>query len=446
MSLSTTLAPTATTQSGTDEEEAAFVVIQIALGFLAAIVLAFIAAKHLGMFYQDLYTGERASVSHRRNLPEITPEYRWAAYLTSSLVFTAAIFQFVNVLGNFPDSYYYCIWTVNVGTIGLFNVRWHTYMIFTVRLYLVYSGSPFEINPKKLIFWAALLTIYCWGFSIYSAISFAYEGNNGFAQDSGNDGFDIRYETEDQDDVSINLASCETNLPDWYFIIFFFVDLFAIFGYFWAFANPIRKIIKSIKNSSRNLDVKSKLTQKILVMGLKMAILTLVLFLSIQITIFVYLATELELFAIDLVINVICLVLMTQYYPDKIYFHRLCLCCVYCCDRNGYIKKRYYAEEVDSLSPRNGDDKDGHGNRNNEQSRAETQTMTATAADQSSDVVDSVPSGPQNTKTISANARSLDTNSAVRVAAQETLIDGKGKASPLNEQELALNMPQRNDE
>merc|ERR1719433_2275835 len=53
--------------------------------------------------------------------------------------------------------------------------------------------------------------------------------------------------------------------------------------------------------------------------------------------------------AVDVVVNCVCLVLMTGYYPDFIYYERLCCLCLRCCPKR-YRKKKALMTRANTFS------------------------------------------------------------------------------------------------
>eukprot|EP01083_Nonionella_stella_P210777 762739_1 len=128
----------------------------------------------------------------------------------------------------------------------------------------------------------------------------------------------------------------------------------------WSFTRPLKQVVAAVENtlSARNvLDDKKvseskKRNQKILYSGYKYKVLVITASTTTFLYIFVYIAgltsTALVLLLFDNVVNPVCILLMTPYYPSNIYYERLCYVCVSCCDRG----KASYRSQAEVSQPR----------------------------------------------------------------------------------------------
>ena len=431
-----------TTASEADIVESA---VQVTITGLSFIPLVLIAFFHFQYHYQDLYTRERRSVKHRRNPPELTPAYKLVTWMTSLTVLTAILANIGNEIGNLPSSFGHCKYTFNTATAGYYLIKLETYLIFALRLHLVYDGSPYEIGKNKLICTSVFLIIYTFAIVIVYIVLIGIEPDNGFNNDAHDDGFDVDF-VDVSNSEYFNL--CKTIAPEWYASLIGGVDFLVNVVYVILFVIPIRKLAKSINLSSRSLDDKDRLIGKMLVIGIKVYILSLVLFLTTLVAIGIYLATYIAVFSVDQIINITCLILMTPYYPNRKYYLRLCCCCIFCCDRKGYTKRKYYSGEIDLES---GEERGAEASMMN--SQMDSARDSGGAGDSNTDNNNNNNNNSNNTDMDSKNDHStvnnsrndtVDTASAVRLmAAEQTTNQARNQErrhlSP-NEQELAENL------
>jgi hypothetical protein len=111
-------------------------------------------------------------------------------------------------------------------------------------------------------------------------------------------------------------------------------DVFLSTAFVLAFFIPFRKTLKLLAASSRGTK-DSSIYEKIIHTGRKTLILTAVTVFSTILSMVLLLVIPLFtwIFSVDIMINIWCLMLMTPYYPDRVYYNRVCCCCVCCCDK-----------------------------------------------------------------------------------------------------------------
>jgi len=98
-----------------------------------------------------------------------------------------------------------------------------------------------------------------------------------------------------------------------------------------AFVIPLYKVLRSVRGSTT---MSYDMTLNMKHVGIKVTLLTLVSCLTTLIGLILYtLFTFGHVFPYDWAINSVCLILMTPYYPDHKYYHRLCGLCIKCCFR-----------------------------------------------------------------------------------------------------------------
>merc|ERR1712013_238631 len=123
--------------------------------------------------------------------------------------------------------------------------------------------------------------------------------------------------------------------------------------------------------------------------GYKFVILTASCTVSTMIMYMIIIGTSLAVFmSIDLTLNILCIYMLTAYYPDDRYYQRLCTLCIGCC------AKKYNSYESKASS---------HGR---------TGTATSLKDEESTKVAEFTA-----TNTEVTNARSVDTNEAPKVGA-----------------------------
>ena len=182
-----------------------------------------------------------------------------------------------------------------------------------VRLYIAYRYS----NP---IYQLKLITLnISSGLIVISGISLG-----AFAT--------VTLKPEEYDGAHV-LAYCRFSSPPITASMFGLYDIIFSLGTLFAFVNPLRKLIKGIllnKNmteaAQNDLDVEG-----LIYVGVKCVILTSVATLSTFLLIVAIGMMQLAwLTPIDMITNMVCMMLMTNYYDDKKFYERVCIVNIKC--------------------------------------------------------------------------------------------------------------------
>ena len=247
---------------------------------------------------QDLLTTARKSVSWRVKKPVIDTFYKVMsvfAYLTLTIFVIAGIF-----LGLSSYSYFdgYCKELIVMTTDCYFTAKQFMYLLFLIKLYVVYDGSSFGYKSNNLLIIGSISVLLC---SINCILTIFYNG------------IDLFY----YDNIPFAMH-CNAFYPLYQYFIFAVVDVFMALFFLYSFVNPIRLLLKDTKNSNPD--------EILIQLAVKSVILTLVALLSTLIfMLFMLFTNTLLLGSIDVVINFICVLLMTPYYNEKHYEN---ICCI----------------------------------------------------------------------------------------------------------------------
>lgn len=368
-------------------------IIKLLVEGLSAPYLIAVVIVHLRRTWQDFFTPERLSLSHRRNKPDHNDKtYRMVSIATIILVVMATFHALCMISTNFISTWAGCKLAMFFAWTNFLGIRYFIYIIFALRLQRVYGGTPYAVKPIILVGLTVFSTL--WMIVIYIVIIYQLNAEDKKEGDASDDGFDVFY----YEDEGTSFVVC-ASLPAPYLMFGFVVgfDLLANLGYYSLFIVPVQRLRRRIENkmistgpvqkfSNASRSDKSNIIGKMLVVGVKAGLLSGVIVFSSVIVALLWFTAGLVLFAVDSAINATCLILMTPYYPDEYYYRRFCKPCIYICDRNGYTLDKY-------------DDKT-----NQDQESVNNMEVTATVLNQSEN-----PSS----KAIS----SVDTMSQVRVVA-----------------------------
>lgn len=371
---------------------------------------------HAFLHYQDFYTEERKPVSYRRRPPSITPIYKLVGYVTLIQVFFTVMIQAGTILlyaadNDKPNMLQYCDLAVVLCTSGMLT-KLFIYYAYELRLYLVYQGTKYERKKCTRILLPVILTI--WGLLM---VVWSLEGGG----------------------VSIIGAfptwmldgRCEGIPQAPYLLSFLGFDFGCGLMYVIFFIIPIRDVIRSVQGSKLNVQKQSKLSKKMIAVGLKVTILSAVVWVSTLVNFVIFGATGLPLINIDYCVNSLCLILMTPYYPDHKYFYKWCKCCISCCDRNGFTKSK---ELMPPSSPSETDQLEASAKSMDSSAHSKQSTQSAGSAGSAISSGSAMSAGSAASAVSSSGGiSSVDTQSAVRQGAQM----GNGNRVASDETELA---------
>lgn len=205
----------------------------------------------------------------------------------------------------------YCVIVMSITVWGYYLSKMFMYLAFIIRLYIVYNNPMYHYNVTFLKI-GAISVISC---SLFLCISTSYTSKAYTLY--GNKPY---------------IILCKPGLSPFTTIGAGIYDIIFGIGSMIAFINPLRKLIKPALNMDISTEQRETLNELIHI-GTKCFILSTVTACS-TLLFMLLLVMELSLFApLDYVTNMICMVLMTMFYNDKLYFERLCCVAIKCSDR-----------------------------------------------------------------------------------------------------------------
>ena len=348
---------------------------------------------HFHKSYQDFFTSDRKCLSHRRTPPRITRAYRWTNIATNANVILSFLFSYANMLDGYLATDVLKCTVFQFCQVPLFFLcKVCIYYTYEMRLYLVYGGTKYHDKILYRKIWTVFLTIYvlwlCFA-PLYWGTN-EWEGGlahvkNGNTLHACNFAFQIWYlvmilvydvvvncfyvinmatpikdvmrrvsvaamtppassptttpktssintsttcgsgSDNNNNDVSINVNdNSNTNSGDGSL----------------SPSSPKYKV--KISRSKKKMSMKEKakqsiVNQRMVAVSVKVTILATVQFVS-TLIMTTLLFWNWDLASTDVLINTMCLLLMTPYYQDYKYYEKLCCCCILCCDREGFTK------------------------------------------------------------------------------------------------------------
>ena len=181
------------------------------------------------------------------------------------------------------------------------------YLIFIMRLHIVYSNSIYKYNKALVISYAIFISLITIFFPIFAAINSKYHYN----------------EIHFAENMDIVIKTCSELFALQGTIAQIFLEIINATITFTAYIIPLIKISKSLRQNFNSNVPQLKYN------GTKMTILQLIASLSSWcLTIFVIITETPIGFAIDQPINIICVLLMTSYYDA--WYSKCCCLCIKC--------------------------------------------------------------------------------------------------------------------
>eukprot|EP01083_Nonionella_stella_P316850 1151116_1 len=291
----------------------------------AAVCMIVLFAFHSFKVYQDFFTDERKSLNHRLNKPKLTQDYKFVQYLTlfvifnymmCAILFSAEMFNY-NTLQS-------CIDTNNVGGWFMLLGKGCIYYLFMCRLDVCYGKSAYGYSKT-------LIRVVGWG---NVAFGLLFEGFTTYMM--------ARYWGWFADVDEFPNPCYPIVIPGDYTSPLFFSTTMMAWDFSMnvlalvLFLNPLRKVLKWKLPCNSNDAVEkpdSNLTRSMVYIAIKYTILTAFASLS---TSFIwgfvfFFPDSYVVVSWDVVVNSCCIMLMTAYYPDEVWYERICCSCVFCC-------------------------------------------------------------------------------------------------------------------
>eukprot|EP01084_Bolivina_argentea_P093063 167399_1 len=283
---------------------------------IAAFFLSIVDVIHCKNIISDLYTKSRSSLSHRESLPQITLEYKllsWFSLFAIVLFTTRLQLDWIMGLRIIPRFYCESI-TISLADIW-FSAKLFMYLVFLLRLDMVYKSSSYAYKRKYLITVAIIIIIVILTANIFHVLTSKMSKNLVFIYN----------------EIGV---ICHPFFNKFVISSILFLEFCASFGFIAAFLYPLIKNINYIKQTQ---DGDTYIGDRLVQIGLKATILTttasissMIMLTFLQITYFSYFLVKM-----DEVINSICIILMTAYYADSKYYKKLCCGMLWCCNLCG---------------------------------------------------------------------------------------------------------------
>ena len=256
-------------------------------------------------------------------------QYVWAGYLTFYSVLFYTVCEVLTTI-NFTIAFNIdtCKWANIIAAEGLCFGKWCMWMLFVVRLDMIFGSSIYGYSKNFLRCVGVMVTF----MTIYLCLSIVLvfivgiDKNPNTLYDFFNTG----------DDIKKFPSSCDEKFEGMWSVLvgsYLLFDLIMNVFYGVLFIIPLRKVNAALSSSNQSI--------KMAGIARKVFILTVTLCASSVISMFFNVAGLVALWGVDLIINIICLILMTPYYNDQSWYQRLCKCCLVCCDKEEYSVKKF---------------------------------------------------------------------------------------------------------
>ena len=222
-------------------------------------------------------------------------------------------------------------WVANVIALeSLFLAKFFMWLLFIVRLDMIFGNSSHGYKKRTLSCIGIIATLMSLFIIVLSILVFGVGIEGG-----PNQVYYFHDYNKTKNGKLTFPASCDEAWKGFWWLVdagsYLIFDLIMNIVYCSLFVIPLRKINKSLDISNQS--------SKIIGIARKVTILTVTLCISSIISFFANPIGLQSIWTIDLVVNILCLILMTPYYNDIYWYNRLCKCCILCCDKEGYSVK-----------------------------------------------------------------------------------------------------------
>eukprot|EP01083_Nonionella_stella_P168630 569879_1 len=341
----------------------------------------------------DLCTSERRSVKHRSVAPKLTKNYKFVSYLTLVVLsfYTLSAIGFSLEMASYAWSLQVCMNLNNAGGWCLVLGKSFMYLLFMYRLHSCYENSIF-VYSKRIIVTIGWFNV-AFGIALESFTTYMTHKYWLFFAD--NDSFpnpcfpivnnwNVRYL------ISPVTRTFLISVPHKEFLYILIWDFIMNVLSLFLFIHPLYKTLKTM-----DVDGSSIITKSMLSIAVKY---TLLASFACSSTSFLWicvswiLPTGYWIVAFDCVFNSICIMLMTPYYHDRIYYERVCCCCL-----NTLVPKQLRPQELRM-------DKDPSSNTSSDRTNNSTAGITEATLDTNkptqTSTVRAMQKGSQDTLTI----------------------------------------------
>eukprot|EP01083_Nonionella_stella_P299342 1016285_1 len=314
-----------------DEHSDAYEVFNGALAGFLWLVSLFITSVHSFKVYQDLFTSERKSLAHRRVKPATSALYKKATYSTliTALLYCVCLMALAIQYNFSKGSCRSFVALTVILLFGMVGAKCFLYLTYILRLHQIYGNSAYEYRERSLVCCAVSVII--------MGVASLFVSETLIFTDP------IYY--DDQDDVFPYFCSVMFDFSN--DIAMLFVGVIGVYDIIMsvaltiAFVVPLNKVVKGV-------ECNQKVNAQLLYSGYKYKVLVLVASVT-TLAWIVFAMAEMDvistiLMLLDYVVNPICLLMMTPYYPNNIYYERLCCACTFCCD---WKRRSYRSATVD---------------------------------------------------------------------------------------------------
>eukprot|EP01084_Bolivina_argentea_P095737 172099_1 len=289
---------------------------------VAMVLTLVIFTIHSYNIISDLCSKNRSSVNHRSIKPKLTLKYKATNYLTHLCIFLYLTYLIVCTIQMTNSNYKQCVITTYLWTYPWLLSKATMYCILLLRLDIVYSSSVYGYN--KYFLYSLMLFVVIASISLSSLLISKLS-------------MDEALFLTDNDQLP---NPCFVYYPYWGYTSFLVYDFTANTVCLILFIVPLTRAVRSIrKNNSGNYSKKT--SYKMIYVGVKLLIVTAVCVTTTVLTLSLLSSGYLGFMCgVDVVVNCICIVLMTAYYPDHKYYEKICFVCLLCAP-NRYRSKYY---------------------------------------------------------------------------------------------------------
>eukprot|EP01084_Bolivina_argentea_P120357 213321_1 len=284
---------------------------------LSTIILILLCIYHSYKVLIDLCTKNNVTMS-----PDRYKIYKLASIFTITVMVLFSIVMFLTSIISWSFVYKHCLILTTLSTLLYAYSKVIMYLVFLMRLDIVYANTICEYPRKYLIISGIITILYITILSIFHIFTYSVHPY-------------IYHH------IHLPAIKCNSIYNKYVIMVLGAYDIIASICFLIAFVRPLHCLLtthatqqhnsqpKTIQQESKN----QNFTNDILILGFKATILTASACLStILLLVFILVSPIGNIFVgIDAIINVVSLMLMTTYYRENKYFGILCCCMIKLC-------------------------------------------------------------------------------------------------------------------
>eukprot|EP01084_Bolivina_argentea_P309881 536053_1 len=287
---------------------------EVIIAIICVPILIVLCILHLYNISFDLCGNKKKKTMVHKSDPKL-----YTSMMLLSMI-TIGLYTFLNILNiawmwNYTSVSqsklkYIMEWDIKIGTISWFIAKQSMYTFFLLRLYTAYKSSIYAYNKQKLILLVIISTIAMF-INIINVLIFTT----------------IKAFYYNEISVAVHFNAY---YPLWVVLMCGFPDVIISLIFIYLFLKPLKIVIDNVGKTNETKEGILELYNT----GIKAFILTsMSTMTTLVFLLFILFFDALVILPIDSVINCLCIMMITPYYADHIYYQNICILPIKCSEK-----------------------------------------------------------------------------------------------------------------